>query len=192
MSLTQWLRFTEHSVCAHPKDRIFSLLNLLPQRDREVLDCFLPDYELSLERIQLIALAYIRHHDVEQNNLPGLTQRAKILDSMRLLRVRSKALQDELLLKSAVSEAYLAAEIAHTGYVFANLLQHTKASILGERQGDETWTHARVHTLSVIGSQPLVGELRAQTDLLKAKAWYIPPPADIKNEPEELSDEAEV
>lgn len=53
--LTRYLRFK----CTDPKDRVFALLSVIPQQERETLGHFFPDYAMSLEKVQLLTIAYL-------------------------------------------------------------------------------------------------------------------------------------
>ncbi len=173
--LIKWLYFTDHSVCSNPKDRIFALLNILPVQERTLLGHFFPDYELSLERIQLIVFAFLRHGGGQEfMRLQGASRDAKLSEALRLLRVRSKALQEELKSKSEMDETVKAAVTSHAKWAFKNPMQHAK-NVWLDRPGDEAYLDARMQALCVIASQPLIGELHAQMDLLKKKSWYVPP-----------------
>ncbi|KAK3708521.1 hypothetical protein LTR37_011416 [Vermiconidia calcicola] len=46
--------------CKEPKDRVFALLGLLPQEDRQILSRFFPDYELSLDDVLITTLSFLR------------------------------------------------------------------------------------------------------------------------------------
>ena len=54
------IRYTSECDCHDPRDRIFALLSILPENEREVLGHFFPDYSLSLETAQLLTMAFLR------------------------------------------------------------------------------------------------------------------------------------
>lgn len=61
--LSIMLRDLRKSECSEPRDRVFGVLNVLPAHERQILGTFFPDHSLSLERVQLITLAFLRLQD---------------------------------------------------------------------------------------------------------------------------------
>lgn len=60
-TLINILILSHNSMCEDPRDRVFAILGLLPDQDREILGHFFPDYTMSVGKVQLLMLAYVRH-----------------------------------------------------------------------------------------------------------------------------------
>lgn len=146
-SLESWLIFTRHSSCSNPKDRIFALLNLLSPAESAILNVFFPDYDLSLERIQLITLAFLEQEGISKI---GPSEHVKYCE---LLQIRSRDLAEEMKAKTLPNS-------------------NVKKSMLLNSK-DESSHKVRIAALSIVASTPLSSELAAQIELLKRKPWYI-------------------
>ncbi|KAK0634086.1 hypothetical protein B0T14DRAFT_508358 [Immersiella caudata] len=51
----------QHSMCDHPRDKVFSLLSLMPPLERGLIQRFLPDYKLPVEMVIILTLLHLVH-----------------------------------------------------------------------------------------------------------------------------------
>jgi hypothetical protein len=88
--------------CKDPRDRVFALLGLIPQDEREMLDRFFPDYTLSHENVVVIALAHVM--DINLKELTADSERV-----FACLGVKSRA-RRKMLLRRSMYFGYLESE----------------------------------------------------------------------------------
>ncbi|SCO30852.1 uncharacterized protein FFMR_02053 [Fusarium fujikuroi] len=98
-SLQDLLEHHRRSRCGDQRDRVFSLLALVPSEEQEILRKFFPDYSLSIDQVLIITLAHLiqqaRRKDLTRVSLvsydiftglgvdPSLTSRARLLEKAR-------------------------------------------------------------------------------------------------------------
>ena len=167
-SLRAVLRLSEHCECDDPRDNIFAILSILRNTDREILSHFFPDYSLSLQRVQLIAFAFLRQEQYSRKR----SNRANVKEAFRLLQISSKSFQTELLSKSVVSASIKSTRpLALPAIAFA-LQPLARRPSLGSYneckqardQARQVWIDLRVEALRVIASMPLDAEPRRLTE----------------------------
>ena len=79
--LSKLLFLYQKSQCSDPRDKVFALLSLLPEYERRALSEFFPDYSMSIEKVQLLAIAYLLKGARLRYHLPEIPY-------MRLLRIK--------------------------------------------------------------------------------------------------------
>lgn len=58
--LVELISRQQHSSCKDPRDRVFALLNLVFEEERDILTQVFPDYSMSEEKVMIITLACAR------------------------------------------------------------------------------------------------------------------------------------
>ena len=162
-SLLNWLMFSKDNACTDPKDRVFALVNIIPIDERETLGVFFPDYTLSLERVQLITIAFIR----QSNDSTGPQEVCS-----ELLHIHSRALQEEFVAKTGPEESFSKARSSHYMRLAKNPINSMRNK-LADRAVDDTWAKERLEALRIIASKPLSCEAEQQAKLVRTKSWYV-------------------
>ncbi|RWA10602.1 hypothetical protein EKO27_g4502 [Xylaria grammica] len=83
-----------HSRCKDPRDRVFSLLGLLPLEERKLLERFFPNYSLSEDRVVVITLAHLQ-------KMNGVRVTTKCRELFQGLGVESKERRTRLISAAA-------------------------------------------------------------------------------------------
>lgn len=158
------------SSCSEPRDRVFGLLNILPTSERQILGTFFPDYSLSLERVQLITLAFLR----SQNTLSGIWESPKLKSLLWILHIQSEDIQNELTSKTTLD---IASDKGSGPRIFEYLLapSHWIEDNYTVEPRNRDWIQKRIDALKPIASQSLSTESTAQAQYLREKAWFVHP-----------------
>ena len=101
-TLAEFLFSSRYSQCKDPRDKVFALLSIISEEEREILEPFFPDYSMTPEKVQLLTLAYLK------NNLKGASRKGRggrpsdlgDLVDVGYLGIDSEAVWNELLLES--------------------------------------------------------------------------------------------
>ncbi|KAK4206358.1 heterokaryon incompatibility protein-domain-containing protein [Rhypophila decipiens] len=89
--------------CKDPRDKIFGLLGLLAPTERGLLERFFPDYNLSVDHVQIIALAHLLQTNILKTT-PEITTESNEL--FLGLGVKSGAAERRRLLRLAGAEGF--------------------------------------------------------------------------------------
>ncbi|KAI1207022.1 uncharacterized protein F4807DRAFT_463086 [Annulohypoxylon truncatum] len=96
-----WRLLVDHrySMCKDPRDKVFALLGLVPEEERDLLGRFFPNYDMSEDHVVIITLIHLQEYSRVEDECPEIMSTSD--DIFLGLGVNDRSRRRELLRRTA-------------------------------------------------------------------------------------------